>query len=86
MRTQLTLLVAALLVGCTTHVEKTTTTVYQATFLGGCEDQHSEIISKQEPVPYTEQENSTECSAFVDLRYMSEEPVVTEDPPSSLKE
>ena len=78
MRTQLMFGVCVVLLGCTTPQEETIT-VYQALSLGGCEDEQSQVLTKQVPVTYTEQERTTECSVFVDLRYINkEEPVASE--------
>lgn len=80
MRTQLILGLSTLVLGCTTPKEETMT-VYQALSLGGCEDEHSEIHTKHASVSYTEQERTTECSVFVDLRYMNKEEALPPKPP-----
>jgi len=80
MRTRLILSLSVLLLGCTTPKEETVT-VYQALSLGGCEDEHSEVHTKQASVSYTEQERTIECSVFVDLRYMNKEEALPPKPP-----
>lgn len=80
MRTQLMFGVYVVLLGCTTPQEETVT-VYQALSLGGCEDEHSEVHTKQASVSYTEQERTIECSVFVDLRYMNKEEALPPKPP-----
>lgn len=79
MRAQLLLGFSVLIMGCTVPKEETVT-VYQALSLGGCEDEHSQVLTKHASVTYTEQERTTECSVFVDLRYMTKEALPHEPP------